>query len=166
VSCQSRNGTANQHQPHTEHRQRGSDDDPCGDRDVLEHHRAQPHRYQRIDRGQRRHQRDRTVADRGKQGERAQAVADPGHGKPEQARAGRLHGGGLLFPCHSDRVFCALPIRFRRFSNPPGIPSLVMPGLDPGIRPSSGDLRSGMDCRVKPGNDDTQLFRGTAHGDP
>jgi hypothetical protein len=29
-----------------------------------------------------------------------------------------------------------------------------MPGLDPGIHPSSKILAKRMDCRVKPGNDD------------
>jgi hypothetical protein len=33
--------------------------------------------------------------------------------------------------------------------------SLVLPGLDPGIHPSSQKVLSKkMDCRVKPGNDD------------
>jgi hypothetical protein len=32
--------------------------------------------------------------------------------------------------------------------------TIVMPGLDPGIHPSSQEAFSKMDCRVKPGNDD------------
>jgi hypothetical protein len=32
--------------------------------------------------------------------------------------------------------------------------SLVMPGLDPGIHQSSEEFFEGMDCRVKPGNDE------------
>jgi hypothetical protein len=36
---------------------------------------------------------------------------------------------------------------------------LVMPGLDPGIHPSSQEAVSKkMDCRVKPGNDDLSAF--------
>jgi hypothetical protein len=50
-----------------------------------------------------------------------------------------------------------------------------MPGLDPGIHPSSEDLRSGMDCRVicaktrfalLPGNDENNYFEVNDHGDP
>jgi hypothetical protein len=48
----------------------------------------------------------------------------------------------------------------------PEFPSPVMPGLDPGIHPSSEDLRSGMDCRVKPGNDENSYFEVDNHGDP
>jgi hypothetical protein len=42
--------------------------------------------------------------------------------------------------------------------------TLVMPGLDPGIHPSSQEVFSKkMDCRVKPGNDDSSTFAPT-HG--
>jgi hypothetical protein len=34
--------------------------------------------------------------------------------------------------------------------------SLVVPGLDPGIHPTSESLAKVMDCRVKPGNDEFQ----------
>jgi len=32
--------------------------------------------------------------------------------------------------------------------------TLVIPGLDPGIHPSSQEISLEMDCRVKPGNDE------------
>jgi hypothetical protein len=42
-----------------------------------------------------------------------------------------------------------------------GFTHFVMPGLDPGIHSvtvTSVDCRYGMDCRVKPGNDDKKRF--------
>src|ERR1700736_4062755 len=42
--------------------------------------------------------------------------------------------------------------------------TLVMPGLDPGIHPSSQEVLSKrMDCRVKPGNDSSNLLRQIIH---
>ncbi|GCC46941.1 hypothetical protein chiPu_0031414, partial [Chiloscyllium punctatum] len=81
--------------------QQGSGDDPRCDLDMLEHDSAHRHGHQRVDRSERCHQRDRAVADRGEQAERAEPVADPGQHEPEPPLARRLHQeAALADPLH------------------------------------------------------------------
>jgi hypothetical protein len=60
-------------------------------------------------------------------------------------------------PCQSASGALALRPEFLRSS---------CPGLTRASIHLQEILRSGMDCRVKPGNDEKQLSRGINHGDP